>query len=290
MNNLQKEIQGVQKECRKLTKKPLTDVLRAYKQSLDTVQADISAIVMRYNVDGVINISSKQRLSELKALEKRLVKEINSLGDMNVKVTTDILTDVFTESYYRTAFVIDKGISTAMDFAILKPQFVKAAINTPIENIKFSDRIWDNHDKLINRLYKDISKSLVNGASPEKLARQIKKDFGVTAYQASRLINTEVARAMSQAQDEIYNSSDVVKSVMWDATLDNLTSEECAALDGKIFPKDDHPSPPQHPNCRCCLIPVVDNWQPTKKLDNTKGEKKIIDYQNYDNWYKSKVK
>ena len=96
-NNLQKEIQQVQKDCRKLTKKPLTDILKAYKQSLDTVQADISAIVSKYNVDGVINISSKQRLSELKALEKRLIKEINGLGDTNVKTTTNLLTDIYSE-------------------------------------------------------------------------------------------------------------------------------------------------------------------------------------------------
>jgi len=287
--DLQKEIQQVQKDCRNISKKPLKEVLKAYKISLDNVQNEISVIVDKYNVDGVINISSKQRYSELKSLEKKLTKEITNLGDLNIKKTTDLLSEIYSESYYRTAYVIDKGIDIAIDFSILRPEFIESAINTPIENITYSKRIWKNQKNLINRIYKDVQKALVNGKSPEKLARQIKKDFGVTAYQASRLINTEVARAMSMAQDEIYNNSDVVQKVMWDATLDSLTSAECAELDGEYFPKDNHPTPPKHPNCRCCIIPVVDGWKPTKKLDNTKGDKKIIDYQNYDSWYKSKA-
>ena len=289
MSDLQNEIQQVQKDCRNKAKKPLKDVLKAYKKAFDNVQDEIARIVAKYNVDGVINISYKQRYSELKSLENKLTKEINDLGDKSVKTTTDLLTDIYSESYYRTAFVTDKGIDMAIDFSILRPEFIEAAINTPIENIKYSDRIWTNQEKLLNRIYQDVQKSLVNGKSTEKLARQIKKTFDVTAYQASRLINTEVARAMSMAQDEIYNNSDVVGKVMWDATLDSLTSSQCAELDGKYFPKENHPSPPKHPNCRCCIIPVVDGWKPTKKLDNTKGDKSIIDYQNYDNWYKSKI-
>lgn len=290
MSNLQKEIQQIQKDCRNRAKKPLKEILKAYKTALDNVQDEIAAITARYEVDGVVNISSKQRYSTLKSLEGKLKKEINALGEINVKTTTDLLTDIYSESYYMTAYAIDKGMDVVLDFAILRPEFVEAAVNTSIENIPFSKRIWKNQNDLLNRLYQDIQKALINGKSTEKLARQIKKDFGVTAYQASRLINTEVTRAMAMAQDEIYSNSDVVQKVMWDATLDSLTSQECAELDGEYFPKEKHPSPPNHPNCRCCIIPVVVGWKPTKKLDNTKGNKHTIDYQNYENWFKSRIK
>ncbi|MCI1964515.1 MAG: phage head morphogenesis protein [Oscillospiraceae bacterium] len=291
-DTLKKDILQIEKDCTNKAKKPKQELLKAYKQALDDIQNEIAGITQKYEIDGVLNISSKQRYSELKSLQDKLVKQANKLGALNIKQTSDLLSDIYSDSYYKTAYMIDKGISTNIDFSILRPEMVEAAINTPIDNITFSDRIWNNQKSLTNHLYNDVRKALVNGKSPEKLARQIKKDYGVTAYQASRLINTEVARAMSMAQDEIYQNSDVVQKVMWDATLEGNTCEICASLDGQYFLKDNHPDLPRHPMCRCCIIPVVDGWKPTRKLENIKnpetGEKTIIDYSTFDKWKTSK--
>ena len=65
--------------------------------------------------------------------------------------------------------------------------------------------------------------------------------------------------------------SGVVKEVLWDATLEENTCEDCANFDGQTFDKHDHPDVPFHPNCRCCIIPVVDGWKPTKKIENVRN-------------------
>ncbi len=289
---LLEEIQQLQANCANKAKKPIKEILKTYKQALDDLQKEIIAIAYKYEVDGVLNISSKQRYNVLKSLEKQLIEQSNQLGSMNVDMATELLTDVYSESYYRTAFIIDKGITANIDFSILRPEMIKAAINTPLDKLTFSDRIWKNQKGLTDRLYSDVRKALVNGKSTEKLARQLKRDYGVTAYEASRLLNTEAARAMSMAQDEIYYNSDAVQQVMWDATLESNTCEVCAALDGQYFPKDKHPYLPRHPICRCCIIPVVDGWQPKRKLENIKstntGKKTIIDYTSFENWKKAK--
>lgn len=291
-DELKKDILQIEQDCTRKAKKPKQELLKAYKKALDDIQNEIAGIVQRYEVDGVLNISSKQRFSELNSLKEKLVKQANELGTLNVDQTKELLTDIYSTSYYQTAYIIDKGISVNIDFTILRPEMVEAAINTPIDKMTFSDRIWNNQKALTNRLYNDVRKALVSGKSPEKLARQIKKDYGVTAYQASRLINTEVARAMSMAQDEIYQNSDVVQKVMWDATLEGNTCEICTSLDGQYFSKDNHPDVPKHPLCRCCIIPVVDGWKPTQKLQNIKssetGKKDIIDYSTFDKWKESK--
>jgi SPP1 gp7 family putative phage head morphogenesis protein len=291
-DELKKDIQQLEKDCTSKAKKPKQELLKAYKKALDDIQNEIAGITQRYEVDGILNISSKQRYSELKSLEDKLVKQANQLGTLNVNKTTELLTDVYSTSYYQTAYIIDKGISANIDFSILRSEMIEAAINTPIDKQTFSDRIWNNQKALTKRLYNDVRQALVSGKSPEKLARQIKKDYGVTAYQASRLINTETARAMSMAQDKIYQNSDVVQKIMWDATLEGNTCEICASLDGQYFPKDNHPDNPKHPLCRCCIIPVVDEWKPTRKLENTKnsetGKKTVIDYTTFDKWKASK--
>lgn len=287
---LQNEILGIKQDSEQYAVKQTIELLGAYRRNLDEVQEQIAKIYARYTVEGKLNISSYQvRYNVLLQLERQLTEQMQGLGEKTVDKTTNILTNIFNDTYVKTAFVLDKGTQALKSFSLLKPEFVKAAVMAPIEGKTFSSRIWDNVDDLAVRVKRDVERALIQGQSVEKLARKIKSDFGSTAYQAKRVINTETAKAVSSAQAEIYRSSGVVKRVMWDATLDNDTANEDRKLDGKTWEIDeDHPIPPLHPNCRCCLIPVVDGWKPTKKRENiidpVTGQKKVIDYSTYDKW------
>ncbi|SHK42157.1 minor capsid protein [Desulforamulus aeronauticus] len=288
----EQEIIRIKEDMERLVDKDMKPILEAYKRALNDVREDIAKLYVKYAVDGALSVSKQQRYTILKQLENKLLQHAKEIGYIDLGHTTKILEDVFSESYYQTAFVIDKGIETAINFAILKPEFVKAAIEMPIEEKMFSDRIWDNKSKLVQRVRKSVEKAMIQGTSIDKLARDIKKEFGSSAYESKRLIHTEVARCQSQAQNQIYKDSGLVKKVMWSATLDKLTNPEDAVLDGKMWDIDEeHPSPPLHPNCRCCLIPVVPGWTPTKRRENIKdssGKKPIIDYQDYNSWKQSK--
>jgi len=79
-----------------------------------------------------------------------------------------------------------------------------------------------------------------------------------------------------------------VEQVMWDATLDMVTCPECGDLDGKVWGiNEDHPEPPLHPNCRCCLTNVpYEGWQATQRRDNETHE--IIPYQTYNEWKRTR--
>lgn len=292
-NGLNKEILNIKTDSEKYAIQQSKKLLKVYRRNLDDIRQQLADIALKYTVDGKLNVSTQQRYTVLKELEKQLIKQAQELGEKGIEVTTNTLTDVFQESFYKTAYAIDKGVSASINFSLLKPEFVKAAVNAPIEGKTFSSRIWSNTSDLASRVKRDVEKALVQGQSPEKLARQIKKDFGSSAYEAKRVIVTETAKAVSSAQDDIYQSSGVVNQVMWDATLDGDTSDECAALDGKTWDVNEpHPSPPNHPNCRCCLIPVVEGWKPSNKRENVvdpkTGQKNIIDYSTYDKWKESR--
>ena len=129
---------------------------------------------------------------------------------------------------------------------------------------------------------------MIDGTSIDKLSNNISDVMGSGAYDSTRLIDTEMARCTNQAQQDIYNNSGVVQQVMWSATLENNTCEECQELDGKYFDLNDDSKPdiPDHPNCRCCYIPVVSNWSPQTRYNQETGE--IQDYQTYDDWAKDK--
>ncbi|MEC1780068.1 minor capsid protein [Schinkia azotoformans] len=289
---LNDDILKMREELDKKAIKDIRPILEAYKRSLDDVRTEIAKIYARYLVDGELSVSKSQRYSILKQLETTLLEQAKQIGYIDVQYTTSILTDVFEESFYQTAYLIDSGVSTVISFAVLRPEMVEAAVMTPIEGKMFSDRIWNNKEILVNRVRESVEKALIQGTDIRKLSRSIKNEFEVSAYESKRLITTEVARVTSQGQKAIFDQSDVVQEVMWDSTLDGKTSKICQSRDGMRWNKnDDYPIPPAHPNCRSAIVPVVSGWTPTKKrenIKNSKGEKATIDYSTYENWRKSK--
>ena len=291
MAEINKDILNVVEGTQKQANSAAFDMLSIYKRNLDSVRQQIADIYLKYTVNGELKISQQQRLTELAALDKQLSAQINELYPNEVKAVTNTVKNAAEDAYYSTLYTIDKGIKDGIKVAPLNPKFVEHLAETRIEGKTFSDRIWEDTSKLAVHVRKDVEQALIQGTSPEKLARKVKSDFGSSAYSAQRVINTEVARATMAAQTESYKASGVVSRVMWDATLEDNTCDECSALDGKIFDIDDAPDLP-HPNCRCALIPVVDGWQPTEKRENVKdpdtGEKRVIDYTNVQSWKESR--
>ncbi|NMA23587.1 MAG: phage head morphogenesis protein, partial [Spirochaetales bacterium] len=136
-NNLQKEILGIHLDANKLTDKTINLILKAYKKSLEEVRTEIARIYIRYAIDGVIRLSSRQRYTVLKELERQLIEQATTLGLLDVEHTTNLLEDVYSESFYKTAYVLDSGVDISINFALLNPEMIRAAVNMPIEGKLF---------------------------------------------------------------------------------------------------------------------------------------------------------
>lgn len=294
--DLELEILEIKKLMEKVANKDSAKLLIAYKKALDELRADVGSIYMRYSNDNnELNMSRAEKFKEIKTVENKITDMAKNIGKIDVAITSAILQKVFHDSYYRTAYTLDKGIDIGINFKILRPEFINAAINTKLDGKMFSDRIWTNKDKMIQRLYNNIQSAIFEGKSIDKLAKDIKDNFGSSAYESKRLIHNEVARIQTTATDEIYRDSGVVQKVMFTATLDNVTSDICQSLDGKTFDiNENYPKIPDdtHIGCRSCYIPiVVEGWSPRNRRENIKdesGNKQIIEYQNYENWIKNK--
>ncbi|PIC72422.1 minor capsid protein [Sporosarcina sp. P17b] len=284
---MDKEVQRIRKLIERQASKDLKPLLTAYRQSQNRLDGELARLTSKYIEDGVLKISDQQKYSVLINLNRQIVEQAQSLGAVELTETTTILKDAYQESYYRTAYNLDRGLSQTVSFSLLRPEFVSAAVNMPIEGKMFSDRIWDNKEKLVARTRELLERNMIDGTDPKKLARELKNQFGVSAYESTRLVQNEVARCTRQAQDEIYEESGVVDEVMFDATLDNDTSDICEELDGKTFPIDNKPEIPgdTHVGCRSDYIPAVEGWSPTRKFDNE--AKKDIDYTSYTKWKES---
>lgn len=96
----------------------------------------------------------------------------------------------------------------------------------------------------------------------------------------SRTKHTEV---FNRARLAFFEESGVVTGYQYSAILDDVTSEICRELDGKVFEAGDQPVPPMHFNCRSVLIPITkyEDFTPDKEaggediddfIENNKGK------------------
>lgn len=280
---LEEEILSIKKSMEKLTEKEMMRLAKEYKKTLAEIRAIVLEVYTNYSDDeGNLNMTNLQIINEMNRLDKTLVKESRKIGLLEIALTTTLLKEVFSESYYSTAYSINKGIDIGVNFNILRPEFIESAINIPIEGVMYSDRIWNNKALMMQRLRNDLKKAMEEGTSIERLSRKLSKDIGSSLYESSRLLRTETARVQTMAQLEIYK--DNITKVMWSATLDEKTNPEDASYDGRQWEIDDNSKPaiPLHPNCRCAWIPVVNGWSPRTRRDNI--TKEVIPYMTYSEW------
>jgi SPP1 gp7 family putative phage head morphogenesis protein len=78
----------------------------------------------------------------------------------------------------------------------------------------------------------------------------------VSYYKANRVIQSEMAHIQTQAAQQRYKDMGVTEMEFW-ADPDERTCDVCGKLHKKRYSIHDIAPIPAHPNCRCCLVPVV---------------------------------
>lgn len=282
-----KQIEQIKLDAEEYTDIEMLPVYKEQKKSLDTIEFVLGGLFIKYAVDGLLKMNQQQKNSV--GIDKTLKTIGKNLGQNEVDKVTNILSNVFKETYYKNAFIMDSGMKVDLKFNILKKEFIDNAVNSKLAGELFSDRIWKNKADMIDKLHSSMINAMEGKTTIDKVARDIKNTYNVAAFQSKRLAVTEMGRVQVDAQEEIARSTGI-KKVMWSATLDNKTAEYDASLDGQTWDiEEDHPKPiyDTHPNCRCVLINVpFDGWLPTKRKDNE--TKEIIDYKTYEKWKSDK--
>lgn len=244
------------------------------------------------------NASTKVHISRLEALKLQLQQECEVLyGGMSDELS-DMLTDVYTSSYYNTVFDLFQGCGVGWAFNILDTRRIEQAINTAwtYDNKTFSDRVWSNKAKLNNELNTILTQSIIRGEEPRKTIEQLSKRMKTSRYNAGRLIMTESSAIYSRSQKDAFRELDV-ELYEFVATLDSHTSDICRHMDGKIFKMSDYvvgeTAPPLHCFCRSVVVPyyeddfgVVGERIARDKDGNTYN---VPANMNYEQWYKTYV-
>lgn len=243
------------------------------------------------------NMSYKVRVSRLEALMTQVEAEIQSLNMGQLESMTELLSEGYQETYYRTMFELQKGSGIGVSFAKVDTKQVKKIIETPWLERNYSERIWGDNARLVRQLETEITQAIIRGDSHQKTAKIIADRMGVAYRNASRLVRTEMSYIQGEATFDSYRESGVVEKYQFLATLDERTCSICGPLDGKVFALSEKEVginyKPLHPNCRCDSVPYFDDEIDAGQriARNKRGRTyNVPGNMTYEQWYKKHVK
>lgn len=237
--------------------------------------------------------SVKFHVSRLEALKIQMQQQIEFLGAVKNDGLTDLVKGIYTDGYYKTAFEIQKGLGVGHDFMKLDSNTVNKIITKPwaSDGKNFSARIWDDRTKLVNEINDTLAQNIARGVDPQISIDSIAKKFGVSKFQAGRLVMTESAFFASESSKDSMKELGVEQYEIL-ATLDSKTSEICRDLDGKVYDLKDFESgvtaPPFHPYCRSTTCPHFEDFNDGVRASRDKDDKgyyKVPETMTYRTWH-----
>jgi SPP1 gp7 family putative phage head morphogenesis protein len=190
------------------------------------------------------------------------------------------------------AIVADSDAIKLSTIVPLSEDKLRVIANLPIEGLPFGEWWSKQAGDMSIAIRRQIQIGLVNGETPGTIARRIipanLQDPAVlrTASNSARmLVRTTFTTVQNQSAHQTYEKAGrgkVSDSYKYVAVRDSRTSAICRALDGKIFRYDDpkRKMPPQHPNCRSTIIPVV-NYS---ALGVDKTSEDVFSFGSYNSW------
>lgn len=202
--------------------------------------------------DGKVTPADLYKLDKYWQMQSDLTQRLQKLGDRQAAALNKAFVEQYAQAYAAAA--------VASDVAFSKPN--KALAQQVINRIwcadgkSWSDRIWANTNALRDTLLDGLTECAVTGKKTSDLKKMLMRSFQTSHYNAQRLVVTEMAHIQTVAAQQRYLDAGIQEVMFW-ADPDERTCSVCGALHKKKFPVSAQPPVPAHPNCRCCIVPVV---------------------------------
>ena len=248
MNNIYIELQ---KKFTKLIYDKYEDQInymaKEQKKNKNTILSEIADVLLKYNIDNnVLKLNTREKVN----LKKRLSNLINDIFKKEYKNENDYLNNLLTEcakdKYYTNCYLY--GIGVKYTLKPVKQNVLKKIINTKIQGENYSNRIWNNKNKVAKQIKKEINDFLNGKTTVNEINSRISRRYNVNWTNSNRLARTEIAKVQTQA-NEYWCKEHKIEKQLFCATLDSKTSAVCQSHDGRYYDIDDinKPIPPLHP-------------------------------------------
>ena len=282
-------------------------IFEAYLRKQSFTEAEARRIVSRVNDFTDINDIKKAMLksTDTKAM-KEIVKEMDSapftfrinrlmeisndidsvskrISKAQLGTTANALSEIAKKGYKYKLSEIDEmvGFNVMSGLSDLDQEYIDKLLSSKWKGSNYSKRIWKSGNKLSKSLKEEFLVNYLTGRSNGQMADKLTERFGVSLFEARRIVRTEATYIQGEVDAKAYEDAGI-SEYEFVAVLDSRTSKICNELDGKRFKVKDRQAgtnyPPMHPFCRSTTIAVIDvdgiYNKALKKFENLEGNKK----------------
>ena len=164
------------------------------------------------------------------------------------------LKKAYSDTYYTTNKHIADSVDYAVNFAKFDRDTVKNAIYEKwLDGSNFSDRIWNDKQKLLRELNTNLVQGITRGDSPDKMIKNISSRMNVSKSRAAALYQTEYTHIMVDARLQSLKDAGFEEYEI-DENMDSDICKECKEWHGKHFKLSEYQqgvtAPPFHTRCR----------------------------------------
>lgn len=241
------------------------------------------------------NASARYHISRLESVQMQIQQQIERLYGNQVDGIDHLLRQMVSEGYTHGAFEIQKGLGLGWDFTALNQKQLDTLLLKPwtTDGRTFRDRCWTNKGALVDAVNKELIQGMLRGDAPTKAITAIQKKFGVSRYQAGRLVHTETTYFNAVSKQQMYRNFGVA-AVEVVETLDSRTCAVCQPLDGVVIPLAQYEPgvtvPPFHPNCHGTTCPHYEDMAGERAARNADGDVYYVPADmKYEDWKKAFV-
>lgn len=238
---------------------------------------------------GEWSYANQSALTRSRGLFEQIGEQIKALGQKEQITFRQGLSNIYTDQFLRQVYDLGQSITVKANFNRLNPALIQKTLDYPWSGAMFSDRLWQDKERLGRNLRVGLTQSMILGEGIPQITDRINKGIYTARYNAERVARTETKRVTYCAHDDVYKDTGVEELRYRCANGgDSRTCQYCRADNGKVFKRGEEPTLPRHPNCRCVYIPVVSDTFEDNELNELTGS--VRGAENYEKWREAEAK
>nr|UWD68208.1 MAG: minor capsid protein 2 [Bacteriophage sp.] len=238
---------------------------------------------------GEWSYANQSALTRSRGLFEQIGEQIKALGQKEQITFRQGLSNIYMDQFLRQVYDLGQSITVKANFNRLNPALIQKTLDYPWSGAMFSDRLWQDKERLGRNLRVGLTQSMILGEGIPQITDRINKGIDTARYNAERVARTETKRVTYCAHDDVYKDTGVEELRYRCANGgDSRTCQYCRADNGKVFKRGEEPTLPRHPNCRCVYIPVVSDTFEDNELNELTGS--VRGAENYEKWREAEAK
>lgn len=234
---------------------------RGLQQDIDKLEAQIEQ--MR-EAGEEVSEATIGRLGRMQTIQKQAATEALKFSQYASGAITEAQSEAIAagerDAYALLQASFPAGVDIDISFVRMPAGAVESLAGYLADGSPLANLLRERVGSAAKQFGEMMVRGLASGWNPRKLARELRRSYGMGLTDALRIARSEQMRAYRTSSINGYRqNSDIVTGWMRLAAHNDRTCMACVMLDGTVYTLEEEME--DHPNGRCTLVPITKTYE-----------------------------